>query len=140
MDISKIFGYFSNDPIEDEILGNLENYKDSPHFKIGMFKKLIINGVLFKGKITEYFGNVNDEIDIVDVNAAGQFMIHNRGWFWISQFEYNEEWIEALKKHSDDDLLGALNLSIYYFEEYEEYEKCAFLKKLQNNIEKYLED
>ena len=140
MDINKLFGYFSNDPIEDEVVKNLENHKNSPYFKIGMFKKLIINGSVFKSKVVSFFSKSEDNLDINDIDLAGEFMMYNRGWFWISNFKHEEEWLDDLKKLSDDELLVALKLSIHYFEEHEEYEKCAFLKKIQDTVQENLED
>jgi hypothetical protein len=48
-------------------------------------------------------------------------------------------WVTELKIISDENFLMAIKLSIHYFEEYEEFEKCAFLKKIQNVVEENLE-
>jgi hypothetical protein len=43
-----------------------------------------------------------------------------------------------LKKASNENLLTSVKLAINYFEEQEEYEKCAFLKKVQDFVQNYL--
>jgi hypothetical protein len=43
-----------------------------------------------------------------------------------------------LKKIEDEYFLTSIKLSISYFEENEDYEKCAFLKKIQDFIEESL--
>jgi hypothetical protein len=35
----------------------LEDYKESPHFKLGMFHKLIMNGHLFSKQVTKFLLN-----------------------------------------------------------------------------------
>ena len=50
----------------------------------------------------------------------------------------DEEWLNDLRRSSDDELLTALKLSIDFFEDEEEFERCAFLKKIQDFVENYL--
>jgi hypothetical protein len=73
------------------------------------------------------------------VDLAGEFMMYHRSWYWISQTDLtDEEWLNDLRRSSEDEFLTALKLSIHYFEENEEFEKCAFLKKIQDFVEKNL--
>jgi len=141
MDLNKIFGLFNDKPGEELIYENLETFKKTPKFKLGMFEKLITNGRNFKAKIVSFFSLADEVFDIQDIDNAGEFMMYNRAWFWISQFDWSEDedWIIELKVISNDNFLTAIKLSIYYFEEYEEFEKCAFLKKIQNVVEENLE-
>jgi hypothetical protein len=101
-----------------------------------MFKKLIINGNNFRREVISFFSKSSEIIDVEDINSAGKFMMFNRGWFWVSQFNFDDsEWLGDLIKLCDEDFFVALKLSIHYFEEHEEYEKCAFLKKIQIIVE-----
>ena len=60
-------------------------------------------------------------------------------YFWIKDFKFrSKEWKEALVKYSDEDFLKMIKLTINYFEDFEEYEKCAHLKKIQDLVEKNL--
>jgi hypothetical protein len=63
MSINGIFAMFGfpDDEIDREngnILGDISEYKDSPHFKLGMFKKLIMNGTVFKKQVLKFFLNL----------------------------------------------------------------------------------
>jgi hypothetical protein len=58
-----------------------------------------------------------------------------------AEFKFRSKvWKEDLKKHSTDEFLVAIKLSINYFEGTEEYEKCAHLKKVQVLVEKNLKE
>jgi hypothetical protein len=101
-----------------------------------MFNKLILNGLGFKKQVISFFERNVEDVDKVEM--AGEFMIYNRAWFWISQFKWDEEWVEDLGKIGDKYFLTSVKLSIHYFEGNEDFEKCAFLKKIQDFIENNL--
>ena len=62
-----------------------------------------------------------------------------RGWEFISQCEIDkEEWQQCLILYNDEEIKVALRLSINFFQELEEYEKCAYLKKILDFCEKSL--
>jgi hypothetical protein len=139
MDLNKFFNSINNIP-DGEIEENLNTIKNTPFYKIGMFKKIVMRGSEFKRQIITMFQHPLDKEDIETVDNAGELMVYLRGWFWISQIDINtEECIEDLERTSDDELHTALKLSISYFEEVEEFEKCAFLKKIQNIVQENLD-
>lgn len=141
MDADKIFGLFSNEDDKNKIENDLTNFKNSPYYKLGVFKKLIMNGTIFKGNVIKFFSKSNEEFDLKDIDLAGEFIMYNRAWFWISQADISsKDWLEDIYNISDEDFYIAIKLTIHYFEEQEEYEKCAFLKKLQDIVEKNLEE
>lgn len=140
MDLNRFFSYFNNKPQEEEMFENLSTFKKTPIFKIGMFTKLVMNGMSFKKQIIEFFGKSSEDIDVSSVDLAGEFMMHNRAWYWISQTDLtDEDWLNDLRMSSKDDFLTAIKLSINYFEGEQEFEKCAFLKKIQDFVENYLD-
>ena len=51
----------------------------------------------------------------------------------------NEIWQDSLSVQNDENLETAVKLSISFFEEVEEYEKCAFLKKIELFLKDNLE-
>jgi hypothetical protein len=130
MDLNKFFRVLND---EIQINDDLEKFKSSPYYKLGMFNKLILNGMNFKKQVISFFERNVDDVDKIDM--AGEFMVYNRAWFWISQFKWDEEWIDDLKKIGDEYFLTSVKLAIHYFEENEDYEKCAFLKKIQDFLE-----
>jgi hypothetical protein len=140
VDLSKIFSLFNDGPQEEYIYENLETFKKTPKFKLGMFEKLIVNGVNFKMKIVNFFSLSDENFDIDEIDKAGEFMMYNRAWFWISQIDLEDEiWLYDLKVISSVNFLDAIKLSLYYFEFHEEYEKCILLKKVQDIVKENLE-
>lgn len=141
MDLDKFFNLFFN-PKSDFIgsVGDLNEFKDRPAYKIKIFERLILNGLLFKKSVVDFFSQADEDLDMEQVDLAGEFMMYNRAWFWINQLNWDEEqWVEDLKYASNENLLTAIKLCVHYFEEQEEYEKCAFLKKIQDFVEDCLE-
>jgi hypothetical protein len=139
MDLSKFFSYFNTNPSIGYSGEDMANFKDSPLYKIKVFERLIINGVAFKKSLINFFNQADEDLDVNQIDLAGEFMMYNRAWFWIKLLDWDDEqWVKDLKVASDEKLLTAIKLCIHYFEEQEEYEKCAFLKKIQDFIQNYL--
>ena len=66
----------------------------------------------------------------LDVDKAGEYVVFNRAWEYIQKVDPdNLVAQEALLRFADIHLKLALELSINYFQEHEEYEKCSHLKK-----------
>ena len=63
-------------------------------------------------------------------------MIYNKALSWIQECDLEkDEWKLALHEHKDKGIVKCLVETIKFYESTEEYETCAFLKKLQNCIE-----
>jgi len=141
MDINKIFNLFNGD--EPESLGEksqqvdtLLDYKNHPLFWVGMFKKLIHNHKNFNHKVMNFFSQMDEELDLYDVEQAGEFVVYNRAWFWISKIDPSDlKHQEAIVHYTDEFLETYLKFSISYFQEFEEYEKCAHLKKILDFVQ-----
>ena len=141
MDIDNVFGLFGfgKDKNENKKLeSNLEEFKNTPQFKVGMFYKMVWNGNNFRDQIFSFFGNSNLEKDFtLGLDEASDYMMYTRAYYWIQECNLQDkEWEEALIYYHDKELINCLKLSIKYYEEIEEFEKCAFLKKIQNFLEK----
>jgi hypothetical protein len=138
--IFTLFGFPDKDDEERKKLeAELDVFKETPHFKLGMFHKLIMNGSLFSKQVLKFFAKADPGLDIKGVDQAGEYMMYTRAWFWIEQVKLRKkEWKEALKQYSSEEFIISVKLSINYFESTEEYEKCAHLKKIQDFVEKNL--
>ena len=137
--IFALFGFSDGNNNPKDIEGELELFKETAHFKLGMFQKLILNGNLFKEHILKFFVKSDPELDIKGIDDAGEYMMYTRAYFWIQECKVRSKfWNEALKMYSSEDFSHALRLSIQYFESVEEYEKCAHLKKIQDFVKKHL--
>jgi len=143
MALDNIFSLFGFPDKDDEdrkkLEADLDVFKETPHFKLGMFHKLIMNGSLFSKQVVKFFAKADPGLDVKGIDQAGEYMMFTRAWFWIEQVQIRKkEWKEALKQYASEEFAISIKLSINYFEGTEEYEKCAHLKKIQDFIEKNL--
>jgi len=143
MGLDSIFALFGFSEEDDKDLNkmkvDLEVYKETPHFRVGMFVKMIMNGNIFKKQVVKFFAKSDPELDMKGMDEAGEYMMYTRAYFWIQECKVrNKEWKLALQNNSGENLLCAVKLSIHYFESTEEFEKCAHLKKIQDFVEKSL--
>jgi hypothetical protein len=144
MDLNKIFGLFSDEEPKSlkeksQLIDDILDFKEHPLFWVGMFKKLIQNHKLFNKEIIGFFSILDQELDIDDVEQAGEFVVYNKAFSWIDKIDINNKLHQSsILKFSDDTFLSYLKSSILYFEKFEEYEKCAHLKNIQNIVEKFL--
>jgi hypothetical protein len=144
MALDNIFSLFGFPDKDDEdrkkLEADLDVFKETPHFKLGMFHKLIMNGSLFSKQVVKFFAKADPGLDIKGIDQAGEYMMFIRAWFWIEQVQIRKkEWKEALKQYASEEFVISIKLSINYFESTEEYEKCAHLKKIQDFVEKNLD-
>ena len=138
MDINKIFGAF-NSSSKDE--GNNWNYyqlpstrpsvdENHPRYFVKMFTKMILSYTGYSDKIIDFFASADPEIDAGNVKKAGESMLYNRAYGYITKLDIQDEYhIKILFQEANPKLKEALNQSLSYFENEEEYEKCAILKK-----------
>ena len=141
IDPDRLFSFFGDG--SEEPLGEVYshsnailNLQDTPAFKIGMFKKIIWNQQHIAERI-EKFREILPGVDelIGSDEDAGEFVTHVRAWHYIKELDFeNQGTIDAAKIFADIYTNTACDLAIKYWEEKEEYERCAQIKKLQNLI------
>jgi hypothetical protein len=139
LDINKIFGSFdssSNDgwvprgydytdyrslPIIDE---------NHPRYMVRMFWKLILNHLSYSKQLINFFGSADSTISTEEIEYVGEKMLYSRAYGYISQIDIEDEYHQKiLKEDKQKELLKAYGFAINFYENEEEYEKCAFLKK-----------
>ena len=135
MDPNKIFGLFtgqySSEMPEDGGIVLIDDITKLPVYWVGMFKKLIHNHRNFNRKVAGFLSKMDEELNVYDVETAGEFVVYNRAWFWISKIDITQDkHAKAVIQYADEYLTTYLQFSISYWEEFEEYEKCAHLKKI----------
>tara|TARA_R110002153_G_scaffold126589_1_gene273967 strand:- start:2960 stop:3382 length:423 start_codon:yes stop_codon:yes gene_type:complete len=114
------------------------DFKNTPVYWIGMYKKLILNHINFNKKVVEFFKEANEELDSDDVKEAGEFVVYNRAWSYIQKIDVNKkDHINAIEKYCDEYLDISLKLGILFFEQSEEYEKCALLKHILDKSQEF---
>ena len=103
-----------------------------------MYKKLVINHINFNTKVLKFFQSTNQEFDITDIKEAGEYVVFNRAWSYISNINLkNDKHIDAIKHYSDEQFHISLDLGIKYFQKDELYEKCAILLKIKNKSKEF---
>ena len=139
IDKNKMFGLFDNNNKKDskELINSPEDILEEGYAKIGMFTKLVQNHFVFHAKLKAFLQkeDPNYDSDLAKINA--EFAVFNRAWFYIRQLNLDKEnHLSAFIEFKKSTFISALKSSIEYFQEEEEYEKCAFLLKLQKLKEK----
>lgn len=141
MDFNKIFDVFdqNDDQKETDDVSLLVDFSEHPLYWIGGFNKLITNHLFFKKYTAKMFKNMSPDGDIETLERAGEYLMFNRAWEYIKDLNvYNSFHMECLKTKSDDVLYNSLEAAIRFFEDLEEYEKCALLKEIQDKVKEFL--
>ena len=134
IDMTNIFGLFIPGEELDgtQTATNLDELKTKPIFHVGMYKKLILNHLNFNNKVLNFFKKSNEEFNIEDIKEAGEYVVFNRAWSYISNVNIkNKGYIDALKHYSDEQFHATLDMGIEFFQKDELYERCAFLLKIK---------
>jgi hypothetical protein len=116
-----------------------QDLREEPYTKIGMFTKLIANHEIFHHKLALFMRKENAEYDPSSSKSASEFVVYNRAWFYINQLDLNDRnHLEAIIDFKKKPFLDSLKSSINFFqrEDIEQYEKCAFLLKIEKIKEK----
>ena len=100
-----------------------------------MYKKLILNHIIFNKKILKFFKKSDKDLDLNDVKEAGEYVTYNKAWLYIKKIDLTKkEHLKGIKTYADEHLDTALKLGISFFIETEQYERCAHLKKILNSF------
>lgn len=132
VNVDNIFGIFGNEDLD----GNQDSktfidIKETPIFWVGMYKKLVLNHINLNKKVLKFLKKTHTELDIYDMKEAGEYITYARAWVNIRNVNTEDPLHqEALNHFKDEYLKTSLELGISYFIEFEEYEKCAHLKKI----------
>ena len=137
MDPRLVFELFP-DP-EDKSEGKVKeiiDFSDHPYVLMGMFTRIIFRGDVVNDQILKFFSEINKDIDIESLEIVNKSMIFSRAYSYLSKLDFNNSFhVETLLDKVSDPFLQACDLSINYFTESEEYEKCSFIKKFKDFIE-----
>jgi len=111
------------------------DFKDTPTYWVGMYKKLILNHINFNKKIVKFFQKSDKTLDLNDVKEAGEFVTYNRAWSYIKKIDMsNKDHMKGIKVYADEYLDTSLKLGISFFIETEQYERCAHLQKILDSL------
>ena len=127
------------DKINSEMKGRNEfalTTTENPVVWLGMFKKIILNNLNFNRKVEKFFtDNKEFEYDPKELEDASNFVVYHRAWFYISKMKLDNRVDKgAIIISSDEDLVLSLRMALKFFEYIEDYEKCAFIKEVLDEV------
>lgn len=134
MNLNKLFSLFQSDedptPEERNIANNAE-LVDHPYIYMGLFKKLIINYNTFSEQLFRFMRSSDVNLDVEKMEKVGVHMVYWRAYDHLAKIDLTNSFhVEIIQTYADDKFIYALNACLQYYEDTEEYEKCAFLKKI----------
>lgn len=136
--VNNIFGLFPDGNDQSQPQEIHVDFMETPEAKIGMFVKLIQNNIIFNQKLKQFFKKVDKEFDEETTQKSSEFTVFNRSWYYIKDIDIDDEkHLYAAIKQDTLYLLDALKLSISFFENLEEYEKCAHLHKIEKTVKTF---
>lgn len=126
-------GQVSDQEIEIEV-------QSSTHYKLSKFKKLIENHEIFFEHFKRGFRDeAGNKMNHAESKKEAEFVVFNRAWHYIKDFKLdNKEDVLDLTLFNPHDLIYALYLSIRFFEDQEQYERCAHLLDIQKFLENWI--
>ena len=134
MDIDRIFGLFmlpsSSSKEENADISVLDIY-GHPAFKIGMFKKWIVNipnAIKFALPQTKKTSGIED---LEDYKMVVQNQIFKKAFEFLEEIDFDTH-KDIIKNNLDPLLKKSLDQCMNHFIECEEYEKCTIIKKFQD--------
>jgi hypothetical protein len=137
MDIDKIFNMFEPEtkPAPEELV--LVDFKNHPYYWVGMFRKIMLNYDAFSKKFISMFREDGSQVNMNDVERAGEHFVYERAWEYISKLDINIPLhLTTLLQYKDPVLIKNLDRTLLHFQDSEEYEKCGFILELIKKLKK----
>ncbi len=139
IDKDKIFQLFvDGKEISDEkTKSEIKEFMNGPFAKIGMFVKLIQNHKVFHQKLEKFLKKEQPNYNVESTKEASEFTVYNRAWTYIKNISLdNHDDVNAIINFDNKIFSKALGSALHFFEQYEEYEKCAHLYKIKEVVKK----
>ena len=137
IDKDKIFQLFvDGKEISDEkTKSEIKEFMNGPFAKIGMFVKLIQNHKVFHQKLEKFLKKEQPNYNVESTKEASEFTVYNRAWSYIKNISLEDhDDVNAIINFNNKVFYKALDSAVTFFEQYEEYEKCAHLHKIKEVV------
>ena len=133
IDPEKLFSVFEIPTLGEE---GVMDFQKTQAFKLGMFKKIIWNQKNIEARMEHFFQMMPELAEKVAMDEnSSEFVTHLRAWSYLKDFDPStEQGKDALRIFSDQYTLTACDLAISFWEDQEEYEKCAHIKKVKDSL------
>lgn len=138
-DIFRLFeeGDPNGDARVEKIVNQLDEIGSTTEFQLGMFTKLIQNNIVFQEKLEKFFKDIGKKYDKETTKKSSEYTVFNRAWYYIEKVDADsDEFVTIILEHNMNYTRDALERAVLYFEQQEEYEKCAHLFKILEIIKK----
>jgi hypothetical protein len=140
MDLNKIFKLFGSSDKEEEhkeVVTQVD-LSESPMMWIGMFKRMITNYETFAKQLIQFFKSSEPSLDMDEVERASSYMVYDKAYNHLAKLDLtNTTHLDSLQLLSDETFEFVLNKALLYFESVEEYERCLFLKQIQDKVNSF---
>jgi hypothetical protein len=140
MDLNKIFKLFGSSDKEEEpkeVVTQVD-LSESPMMWIGMFKRMITNYETFAKQLIQFFKSSEPSLDMEEVERASSYMVYDKAYNHLAKLDLtNTTHLDSLQLLSDETFEFVLNKALLYFESVEEYERCLFLKQVQDKVNSF---
>ena len=139
IDKDKIFQLFvdGKEITDDQTKKEIKDFMNGPFAKIGMFVKLIQNHKIFHQKLEKFLKKEQPNYDVQSTKEASEFTVYSRAWEYIKNINLDDhDDVNAIINFDSKVFFQALNEAIFYFQQYEEYEKCAHLFNIQEVVKR----
>jgi hypothetical protein len=134
MNINKIFSLFKSPEEPEETISQID-LSDSPIIWIGMFKRMIVNYETFAKQLIQFFKSSEPSLDVEEIERASGYMVYSKAYDHLAKLDLtNNTHLDSLQLYSDETFSFVLDKALVYFESVEEYEKCLFLKQIQDIV------
>jgi hypothetical protein len=134
MNINKIFSLFKSPEEPEETVTQID-LSESPVIWIGMFKRMIVNYETFAKQLIQFFKSSEPSLDVEEIERASGYMVYSKAYDHLAKLDLtNNTHLDSLQLYSDETFSFVLDKALVYFESVEEYEKCLFLKQIQDIV------
>ena len=140
MDLNKIFKLFGSSDRGEEHKEVVEpiDLSESPMMWIGMFKRMITNYETFAKQLIQFFKSSEPSLNMEEVERASSYMVYDKAYNHLAKLDLtNTTHLDSLQLLSDETFEFVLNKALLYFESVEEYERCLFLKQIQDKVNSF---
>ena len=139
IDKNKIFQLFvdGKEIDDDKTKKEIKDFMNGPFAKVGMFVKLIQNHEVFHKKLEKFLKKEQPNYNVESTKEASEFTVYNRAVTYIKNISLDDhDDVNAIINFDNKVFYKALDSAIMFFEQYEEYEKCAHLYKIKEVVKR----
>jgi len=137
MDPNSIFSLFDSEPENREVEPEKEikDLPNHPYVLLGLFTRMVLRGEEAIHNSVDFLKALNPDIDLESISEINRYMLYLSGFNYLSKLSLEDPFHQdVLLEKAGADFLTACQKSIQFFQEREDYEKCALIKKYNDFI------